>query len=195
MDYVCDLKRYIALEIEALQKIDLQKVNDLMHALDSVRKRNATVYVMGNGGSASTASHMANDFNKGLSEHLEQKFRTICLNDNIATVLAIANDIGFNEIFAFQLHGKLSKDDLVIGISGSGNSQNVIKAIEYAKSVGTMTVGITGFNGGKLNEVVDISVNVPVMSMQITEDVHLVLNHLITAVFYEALCGINHMCE
>ncbi|MDR3348953.1 MAG: SIS domain-containing protein [Acidaminococcales bacterium] len=195
MEYKQAIKEYLDLERSILSKIDADAIGVVMDALDAARKRDGTVYIFGNGGSASTASHFANDFNKGLSEHLEQPFRFVCLNDNIATILAIANDISYDAIFEFQLRGKVTEKDLVIGISGSGNSPNVLKAIELAKSANALTVGITGFGGGKLAELADVSLNVPVMSMQITEDVHMIFDHLMMAVFYEVLCGISHIKE
>ncbi|MCL2078865.1 MAG: SIS domain-containing protein [Oscillospiraceae bacterium] len=193
MDYTQDIKDYIELERSMLAQLDTDAINVVMNELDEARKRNALIYIMGNGGSASTASHFANDFNKGISEYISQPFRFICLNDNIATIMAIANDIGYEAIFEFQLRGKVTKEDLIIGISGSGNSTNILKAIEFAKSVGARTVGLTGRDGGKLRELADISLHVPVMSMQITEDVHVVFDHLMMAVFYKVLCGIDHM--
>ena len=173
--------------------LDVSAINTVMNELDEARKRNSTVYIMGNGGSASTASHIVNDFGKGISEYLEQKFRFICLNDNIATVMAIANDISYDAIFEFQLRGKIAKDDIVIVISGSGNSPNILKAIELAKSAGAKTIGFTGYDGGKLKKMVDLSLHVPVMSMQITEDLHMMFDHLMMAVFYNTLCGIDHI--
>jgi D-sedoheptulose 7-phosphate isomerase len=195
MDYLQDIKAYIGLERLILSRLDADAVNVVMNELEAARKRNATIYTMGNGGSASTASHFVNDFNKGVSEHLEQPFRFACLNDNIATVMAIANDISYDAIFEFQLRGKVTKDDLVIGISGSGNSPNVLKAVELAKSAGAKTIGLTGFDGGKLAEAADLSLHVPVMSMQVTEDVHVMFGHLMMAVFCKTLCGIEHSKE
>jgi D-sedoheptulose 7-phosphate isomerase len=150
---------------------------------------------MGNGGSAATASHFVNDFNKGLSEHLSPPFRFVCLNDNIATVMAIANDIGYDAIFEFQLRGRVTENDLVIGISGSGNSPNVLRAIELAKSVGALTAGLTGYDGGKLLRIVDLPAHVPVMSMQVTEDIHMAFDHMVMAIFYKELCGKAHLKE
>lgn len=193
MGYMQAINEYLELERSILSQIDVSAINAVMNELDSARKRNATIFIFGNGGSASTASHFVNDFNKGISEHLEQPFRFVCLNDNIATIMAIANDISYDAVFEFQLRGKVTKDDLVIGISGSGNSSNVLKAVELAKSAGALTVGLTGFDGGKLAQLADLSLHVPVMSMQVTEDVHMVFNHLIMAVFYKKLCGIDHI--
>jgi len=195
MDYTAAIKQYLDLEISVLQNLNHQEINTLMNAIEAARKRNAAIYIMGNGGSGSTASHFTNDFNKGISEYIDQKYRFVCLNDNMATVMAIANDIGFNAVFEFQLRGKVAKGDLVIGISGSGNSENVLNAIELAKSAGATTAGLTGYDGGKLRKLVDISVHVPIMSMQITEDVHMVFDHLMMSILYKELCGIDHIKE
>ncbi|MDR1246039.1 MAG: SIS domain-containing protein [Clostridiales Family XIII bacterium] len=193
MDYTKAIGDYLTLEISVLSDLDIEAINKVMNSLESARRRDATIYIMGNGGSASTASHFVNDFNKGLSEYLEQPFRFVCLNDNIATVMAIANDIGYETVFEFQLRGRVADNDLVIGISGSGNSPNVLKAIELAKSVGATTIGLTGHDGGKLASMVDISLHAPVMSMQVTEDIHMIFDHLMMAVFYKELCGKEHM--
>ena len=174
-DYI---NTYINTEIELLKGMDKDKVVQVLDALLDAYEREAAIYVFGNGGSASTASHMANDFNKGISEYTEKKFRVCCLNDNLATVLAIANDIGYRDIFSFQLKNKVQKGDLVIGISGSGNSQNVIDALNYAKEQGATTVGWVGFDGGEVSRIADITFHVPLNNMQIVEDFHLILNHL-----------------
>ena len=195
MEYKDLIEGYINLEIDTLKKLSRTSINNFIVELDAARKRDATIYIMGNGGSAATASHFVNDFNKGVSEYIEQKFRFVCLNDNISTVMAIANDISYDAIFEFQLRGKVTKNDLVIGISGSGNSKNVLNAIELAKTVGAKTVGLTGYDGGKLKQMVDLSVHVPIMSMQVTEDIHMMFDHLIMSVFYKQLCGKNHLKE
>jgi len=185
--YQTEIKAYIDKEIEVLRSLDVNSINTVMTTILEAYDAGANIYIFGNGGSAATASHFQNDFNKGLSEHLEKKFNFVCLNDNVPTVLAIANDIGYEHVFEFQLNGKLKKDDLVIAISGSGNSPNVLKAIEYAKSQGIKTVGITGYDGGKLAQMVDVSFNVPIHDMQITEDIHMVLDHLMMSVFMRVL--------
>ena len=99
--------------------------------------------------------------------------------------MAIANDIGYEEVFRFQLMGKLNEKDLVIGISGSGNSKNVINALQYAKECGVRTLGITGFDGGIVRKIVDISLHVPINNMQMTEDVHMIFDHLMMTVLYQ----------
>ena len=124
-----------------------------------------------------------------------KKFRFICLNDNVPTVMAIANDIGFEEVFRFQLRGKLHPGDVVIAISGSGNSANVLNAVDYAHEAGCKVIGLTGFHGGKLMEKCDVSLHAPVQSMQVTEDIHMIFDHLMMSVFYKTMCGIDHVKE
>lgn len=165
-DYREKIANYIENEIAVLRMLDMDAINDVLNLLEQALVNENIIYIMGNGGSAATAAHMQNDFNKGISEYTEKKFRFLCLNDNVPTVMAIANDIGYEEIFRFQLRGKLRPGDIVIGISGSGNSKNVLNAVEYAKECGNTVVGITGYNGGKLREMADYSLHVPVNSMQ-----------------------------
>ena len=172
------INTYINTEIELLKDMDRDKVAQVLEAMLDAYEKEAQIYVFGNGGSASTASHMANDLNKGISEYTERKFHVCCLNDNMATVLAVANDIGYRDIFSFQLKNKVKKGDVVIGISGSGNSDNVIDALEYAKQQGAMTIGWVGFDGGKVSQIADITFHVPLNNMQIVEDFHLILNHM-----------------
>lgn len=193
MDYCEEIKNYIRTEIEVLEKMDVEAINDALNLLHDTLQKEGSIYIFGNGGSSATASHFQNDFNKGISEHMVKKFRFQCLNDNMATVMAIANDISFDEVFRFQLTGRLKPDDIVIAISGSGNSKNVLNAVEYAREQNCKVIGLTGFDGGKLKKLSDISLHVPVNSMQITEDLHMVLDHLMMSVFYKTLCGIPHM--
>ena len=147
MDYIGD---YFEMEQKTWELLDKAAIQVVLDALMETYQTGGTIYIFGYGGSASTATHMANDFNKGISEFVDQKFNVYCLNDNIATMLSIANDIDYEEIYRFQLQGKLHPQDLVIGIRGSGNSGNVINAIAYAKEQGVKTVGFCGFDGGKL---------------------------------------------
>lgn len=192
-DYTQAIKDYIELEKNTLSKLDVNAINDAMNLIIEAYEGKHTIYIFGNGGSSATASHYQNDFNKGISEYVENKFRFQCLNDNMATIMAIANDIGFEEVFRFQLRNKLEEGDIVIAISGSGNSKNVLNAVEYAKGCGNKIIGMTGFGGGKLREMSDISLHVPVMSMQTTEDIHMVFDHLIMSIFYKTLCGKEHL--
>lgn len=195
MDYRKEISSYLEKEIETLRALDQEKINEALCLLADTMEREANIYIFGNGGSSATASHFQNDFNKGVSEHTEKKFRFCCLNDNVPTVMAIANDIGFEEIFRFQLRGKLKPDDIIVAISGSGNSKNVLNGVEYAKEQGCKIIGLTGYGGGKLKELSDISLHVPINSMQITEDIHMVFDHLMMSVFYKTMCGIDHIRE
>lgn len=187
MDFSEGIEKYIQKEIEVLKRLDIQEIDTCIRAIVDTYKNDGNIYIFGNGGSASTASHFACDFNKGLNEFLDKKIKFICLNDNIPTIMAIANDIGYDFIFEFQLKNKLNVNDLVVGISGSGNSNNVIRAIEYAKEVGVKTVGITGYDGGKLKKISDYSINVDVDDMQISEDIHMILDHLMMRVIMNYL--------
>nr|WP_197946703.1 SIS domain-containing protein [Phytohabitans suffuscus] len=134
-------------------------------------------------GSASTASHFVTDFNKGIGAG----FRLVCLNDNVPTVLAVANDIGYDQVFVHQLHSLLDPTDLVVAISGSGNSPNVLEAVRYASSRGVETVALVGFDGGRLRDLADHCIHVPVPDMQKVEDVHLAMNHLMMTVLKDHL--------
>ena len=193
MDFRNDINDYISLEIETLKKLDVDAINEALNLLMETARNHKRIYVFGNGGSSATASHIQNDFGKGVSEYVKDKFRFQCLNDNVPTVMAIANDIGFEEIFRFQLRGVIETGDVVIAISGSGNSANVINAVEYAKEQGNKIIGMTGFSGGKLKELSDISLHAPINSMQVTEDIHMIFDHLMMSMFYKHLCGKNHL--
>ena len=194
MDFKKEISTYLEHEIETLRALDVDAIDAALNLLLKAFENGNTIYIFGNGGSSATASHFQNDFNKGVSEHTEKKFNFLCLNDNVATMMAVANDIGFEEVFRFQLRGHLKPGDLVVAISGSGNSANVINAVEYAKECGNQIIGLTGFGGGKLRELSDVSLHVPVNSMQITEDVHMVFDHLMMSVFYKRLCNKDHLC-
>lgn len=161
-----------------LENIDRTEIDLFIKLLLQARDDGRSIYIMGNGGSASSASHFCCDFNKGISYNQDKKFKMICLNDNVATMLAYANDISYDDIFVEQLKNFLSKGDIVIGISGSGNSKNIIKAIEYANSNGGVTIGLTGYNGGVLRQIAKYSVNAKINDMQISEDIHMILCHM-----------------
>lgn len=182
MGYIDKMEQYREMEVAILNSLNLNKINDALQIIINTWKDEKDIYICGNGGSAATASHYVNDFNKGISERCGKKFRMHCLNDNVAILTAIANDVCYDEVFRFQLREILREGDLVIGISGSGNSKNVIYALEYAKMQGVKTIAVTGYDGGRLREIADYNMHVPVENMQITEDVHMFLGHMITSV-------------
>lgn len=177
-NYVDDIFNYISMEIDALRQVDLLDLNRAINILLEARQNQTPIYVFGNGGSGATAAHIEGDFNKGVSLYTGIPFDVHCLNDNIPTILAIANDIDYSEIFKVQLENRLKNGDIVIAISGSGNSENIIKAVEYAEKAGAFIIGMTGFDGGRLKDYCDIELRAPALNMQIVEDVHLMFNHL-----------------
>ena len=164
-----------------------ERFEEIVTALIDTYNKGRQVFIMGNGGSGSTASHFACDINKGCCCDLEKKFKVICLNDNVPTMLAYANDLSYSKVFVEQLKNFLHPGDLVIGISGSGNSENVIQAVSYAKDRGAKTVGLTGFDGGKLAPIADIPFVAAINDMQKVEDVHMIVVHMLMQYLCSAL--------
>lgn len=163
------------------------KFEEIGQALKLAYDHEKHVFIMGNGGSGSTASHFACDINKGSCSNLDKKFKVICLNDNIPTMLAYANDLSYNKVFVEQLKNFLQPGDVVIGVSGSGNSENVLQAVSYAKEKGAKTVGLTGFDGGRLAQIVDIPLVASINDMQKVEDVHMIVVHMLMQYLCSAL--------
>lgn len=178
MDYRDQIKQYIKMEKQVLDCLSADEINDVMNLMEDARLSGKRIFICGNGGSASTASHLECDFNKGISYDLDIKYDIECLSDNVPMMMAIANDISYDDIFVVPLRNKLKKGDIVIGISGSGNSENVVRAVAYANKIGAETIAFTGYSGGKLKEMAGHNIHVAVDNMQIVEDVHLVLNHM-----------------
>lgn len=186
MDYSASIRKYFDREKAVLDQIDVQELNGAMNLLMAARDRGATVYLCGNGGSAATASHIANDFNKGVYEGIGgSKFRFVCLSDNIPIITAIGNDIGYDAIFSFQLEGVLKAEDVLLVISGSGNSPNLLQAVRYAREVGAAVIGMTGKDGGALMPQCDAVMHIPAPEQQIVEDLHMVFDHMMMSVFCE----------
>ena len=182
MDYSTHIHDYFTDLQQVLNTMDTTTISDFINLMKEAAASGKKVYICGNGGSASTASHFAGDYNKGLKDY---NFDFICLSDNIPAMMAIANDISYDEIFRYQLKNKLTKDDIVIGISGSGNSKNVVLALEYALGCGAYTVGVTGYDGGKVKKLCDLSIHFPIDDMQVVEDLHLILNHMTMRILKE----------
>jgi D-sedoheptulose 7-phosphate isomerase len=143
------------------------------------------IITCGNGGSAYAASHYITDWNKMVTLATGRKFRGISLCDNIGIVTAFANDVSYEEVFAGQLRAILESGDLVIAVSGSGNSKNVVRAVDYANQAGAATLAVVGYDGGTLKKIARHSVWVPSFDMQLCEDVHLMFGHMVM----KALCG------
>lgn len=184
-------QQYIDLVKSTLDALDPKALEALVEAFHTTYEKGGNIYTMGNGGSGASASHAAGDFLKGASYGLDKRFKMICLNDNLPSMMAIANDIGWESIFVEPLKNFLSEDDLVIGISGSGNSKNVVNALEYANAKGATTVAMSGFKGGKISQIATIDVHAPVMDMEVTEDVHMVIFNIVKKQMMARLMGDN----
>ena len=178
------INEYLLEVTRLLSLLDKTKIELIIDALVDAYKKDRKVFIIGNGGSASTASHMACDLGKGtlqrIYDNTERRFRVISLTDNVALMTAFANDLSFDDIFIQQLRNLVETDDVVIALSGSGNSQNILKAIVYAKSCGALTIGILGFkNGGKAGNLVDIALIADSNHYGPIEDMQLILNHML----------------
>lgn len=182
INYKNKIKKYFEMVTDTLRSIDQDELIKSIKIIESTVQNNKIIYVMGNGGSASTASHIKSDLSNTVGHLKGVRVNVSCLSDSIATITAIANDYSYELIYKKQLEGRLKQGDLVIAVSGSGNSQNIIEAAEYAKSMQANIVAMTGYDGGKLKELADFNLHVPIDNMQISEDVHLLFNHLITYV-------------
>jgi D-sedoheptulose 7-phosphate isomerase len=177
-NYLGGIDNYMGTLKNTLDKLDKEQINKAINVLIKARDEKKNIFIMGNGGSAATASHFAGDFNKGLSLNHEKRFRYICLNDNIPTMLSLANDVSYEAVFVEPLKNFLEDGDVVVGISGSGNSKNVINAVEFAKQKANTIIGLSGYKGGRLMELSDIKLHVPIENMQIVEDIHMMFDHL-----------------
>lgn len=178
---------YIEELSNVLKKRPFRDVEEIINIILKAYKHEKNIFVMGNGGSGATASHFACDINKGVCSDLEKRFKMICLNDNMPTMLAYSNDFCYEDVFVEQLKNFVKTEDVVIGISGSGNSKNVFKAVKYAKDIGAKTIGLIGFDGGVLSAIVDIPVIINSNDMQKIEDCHLIITHMIMQILYNKL--------
>lgn len=175
-------RRYLDRLIEVLNNLDVEAVGKIMEAMDRATDDGKAFYFLANGGSAAVASHFVNDFVAGGYQEGVPPFKAFCLCDNVESVTAIANDSGFENIFSYQLRTCLQPGDIVYCMSVSGNSENIIRAVDYAKEVGATTVGICGFEGGRLKDRCDIAVHAPTTKDEYgpVEDLFAILDHIIT---------------
>lgn len=165
-----------------MNNVDTADIGLFIQTLLDVREKNSTIFFIGNGGSAATASHFCNDLAYGVNDY-EKPFRVHSLTDNVSVITALGNDYGYDEIFLRQLrvHGK--QGDLLVGISASGNSANLIKTFKYAKLTGIKTFAITAFDGGLMKQIADEGIHVPTADKEYgpAEDVHMILDHLVSS--------------
>jgi D-sedoheptulose 7-phosphate isomerase len=167
---------------QVMDRVDLASIRRFIEALLDARERGAMIFFVGNGGSAATASHFANDLAIGTNDY-SRPFRALSLTDNNAVITALGNDFGYDQIFSRQLRVQAKRGDLLVAISASGNSPNLLSAIDYAKSAGIKTIAITAFDGGKMKIMADDGIHIPTAPKEYgpAEDMHMVLDHLVGA--------------
>jgi D-sedoheptulose 7-phosphate isomerase len=185
---VLEAKQYFQ-ELQGVAgKICVKGIDQIADTLVKVYESERTLYIFGNGGSAALASHFACDLGKGTAYcNGGRRFRVLALTDNVPTLTAWANDSGYEDVFSEQLRCFVQPHDIAFGISGSGNSKNVLNALQVARDAGAITVGISGFQGGEMKSLCDICVIVPSENMQIVEDLHLAITHSIYRIIYSRL--------
>ncbi len=181
------VKMYTGQLTEILNALPEDKFKEINNVLQDARETGQQIFVVGNGGSAAAASHMVCDFGKNTREAGKNRMRAICLNDNIPSVMAYANDEGYEVIFSEQLLALGKPGDVLIAISGSGNSANILKVMETARQMQIKIIGLTGFEGGKMKDMTDICLIVPSDSMEMIEDVHLIINHILAGLLRGAV--------
>ena len=181
------VKDYLTRLKQILDDIDVDVISDIVDTLEETIENKSRIYILGNGGSAATASHMVNDLGAGLRRRDVINFDVTSLGDNSSVVTAIANDIGYENIFYMQMKGHINADDVVVAISCSGESPNIIKAVDYAKDLGCKIIGVTGFNGGYLKKISNINfhVDVPEDEYGLVEDAHMILDHIIYSYYIQ----------
>ena len=181
------ISEYISMLGDTLNGLPKEEISELICTLEDAAKTGKNVFLFGNGGSAATASHLACDFQKGLGRELGRSLKAVSLNDCIPLMLAWANDADYSVIFEEQIKSLASEGDIAIGISGSGNSPNVLKGIEAANAKGLTTYGISGFGGGKLAGLAKKPIVIPSDNMQVVEDIHLIIGHIIYTCIRKAM--------
>jgi D-sedoheptulose 7-phosphate isomerase len=182
LDAVEFARQYLGYVQSVLKGISPAEVGRFVQTLLKARSRGSSIFFIGNGGSAATASHFANDLAVGTNAY-DKPFRAQSLTDNVAMITALGNDFGYEEIFVRQLRVLGKRDDVLVAISASGNSPNLLRAFEHAKSAGITTVAITAFDGGQLKASADEGIHVPTGPKEYgpAEDAHMVLDHLVGA--------------
>lgn len=173
--------RYLRYLTELMLNLDTGVIADIIDAIETAGANGRSIYFIGNGGSAATASHYANDINIGARAAGFTPLKAFSLTDNVSVMTALANDEGYNRVFAMQLEGLIETGDVLIALSVSGNSQNIIEAVEFAKLSGALTIGISGFDGGRLDELADIGLHIPTNYGEYgpVEDIFTIIGHLI----------------
>ena len=181
------IRQYLDQVQHILAELSMECLCEMVDVLLSANYVGSTVFVTGNGGSAATASHFAGDLAKGTIVPGRPRFRVMALTDNVPLMTAWSNDFSYEDVFAEQLRNVIRRGDVLVAISGSGNSKNVLRAVELASQMGGITIGLSGFSGGELSTLVDVPVVVPCDCMEQIEDVHLTLCHMACLVLRECM--------
>ena len=181
------VKNYLHQHNHVMSSLNISEIEQAIEIIKIKAFSGNKIAVCGNGGSALAASHFITDWNKMINLETGKRFNGLCLSDNIGLVTAYANDLSYNDIFSEQVKNLMLSDDLLITVSGSGNSENVVRATEVANKLGITTLAITGYDGGRLKEISDHSVWIKSFDMQICEDAHVVFGHLVM----KAICGLT----
>ena len=185
-DFVTNYKQELH---SAIDTIPMDRVQQAIEWLDEALNEGRQVFTCGNGGSASTASHFICDMVKGASYNRDKRFRMMALTDSLATITAYSNDVSYDVVFVEQLKNFARPGDILISISGSGNSPNVLRAVEWANSAGVKTIGLTGRDGGQLGKLSQLEINVGVQHMGRIEDGHMIVCHMLAYYFMERVGG------
>jgi D-sedoheptulose 7-phosphate isomerase len=185
------MKAFFDETVKCINEIDLGKVEKIVDVIYTAWKNDRQVFLLGNGGSASQASHMAADLGKNTLGRIYdpriKRFRIMALTDNVSALTAYANDVGYDEVFSQQLRNLIKEHDVLIVITGSGNSPNVLRAVELAKESNAITIGLLGFDGGKVKKMLDYDVTVKSDNYGVIESVHPAIHHLFVGYFKEKI--------
>ncbi|HOV28312.1 MAG TPA: SIS domain-containing protein [Pseudobacteroides sp.] len=174
------ITEYIDIVKSLMDKLDKRLIEKAIDLIFEAYKSDKQLFIMGNGGSASTAMHFACDIGKGTIIEGKKRFRVISLNDNIALITAISNDYGYEHVFSEQLKNLVNEKDIIVAISASGNSPNLLNAVDYAKQKGAFTISFVGFDGGNLKQKSDLCIHIENYNYGKIEDIHLFLCHIIS---------------
>jgi D-sedoheptulose 7-phosphate isomerase len=186
-----DVNDYFNAVVRTIGNVPISTIDEIVSVLLEAYDSNRMVYLFGNGGSAALASHFACDLGKGARNGSSKRFKVISFTDNVPLVTAWANDARYEDIFAEQLVNFVQPDDVVIAISCSGRSPNVIKALAVARNAGAFTIGLTGFQGGDMKELCDLCLIIPSVNMQIIEDLHLSITHAVFTALRTKICQVS----
>ena len=173
------INHYISELQQTLARLPVSEIEEVIKAVMDARERDAQSFVIGNGGSAATASHIAVDMGKGASLQSPKRFRVLSLTDNVPWLTALGNDISYADVFVEQLKNYARRGDLLLAISASGNSENILRAVRYANQIGCQTIGFAGFAGGKLKTEAERCLVVSSDHMGRIEDAHLIVQHIL----------------